>query len=67
MITGPVLKTLFADYGTNKPLGSGRTDEANYHCRGNFFYQVPEMEPADTGRRRHGDTHGRPFEEKGDG
>jgi len=67
MITGPVLKTLFADYGTNKPLCSGRTDEANYHCRGNFFYQVPEMEPADTGRRRHGDTHGRPFEEKGDG
>ena len=30
---------------------------------GNFS----EMEPADTGRQRHGDTHGRPFEEKGDG
>lgn len=34
---------------------------------GDLFYQVPEMEPSDAGRRRHGDTHGRPFEEKGDG
>lgn len=51
MITGAGLKVLSADYGKNKPLCSGRTDEADYHFRGNLFYQVPEMEPADTGRR----------------
>ena len=51
----------------NKPLCSGRTDEADYHFRGYLFYQVPEMEPSDAGRRRHGDTYCRPFEEKGDG
>lgn len=34
---------------------------------GYLFYQVPEMEPSDAGRRRHGDTYCRPFEEKGDG
>lgn len=67
MITGTGLKVLSAGYGKNKPLCSGRTDEADYHFWGNLFYQIPEMEPADTGRQRHGDTHGRPFEEKGDG
>ncbi|MCS2950327.1 hypothetical protein NXX54_19040 [Bacteroides sp. BFG-638] len=41
--------------------------EADYHFRGYLFYQVPEMEPSDAGRRRHGDTYCRPFEEKGDG
>lgn len=45
MITGAGLKVLSADYGKNKPLCSGRTDEADYHFRGNLFYQVPEMEP----------------------